>query len=112
MTVMTQGMMSSLTDDWATPKYLFDVLDREFHFTTDVCASEHNRKVEHYYDKDTDGLSQEWKGTCWMNPPYGRTIGNWVRKAYESARGGGYRRLFIARQDGHKMVEGLRYEGI
>ena len=33
-----------------------------------------------------DGLRQEWKGVCWMNPPYGREIGKWVRKAYESAR--------------------------
>lgn len=24
----------------------------------------------------------------WMNPPYGRTIGDWMRKAYESAQAG------------------------
>lgn len=28
---------------------------------------------------------QEWKGHCWMNPPYGRTIKHWVKKAYESS---------------------------
>ncbi|MGR5961327.1 DNA N-6-adenine-methyltransferase [Bacillus paranthracis] len=32
-----------------------------------------------------DGLKQEWNGTCWMNPPYGRGIGKWVKKAYESS---------------------------
>jgi len=26
-----------------------------------------------------------WDGVCWMNPPYGRTIGKWMRKAYESS---------------------------
>ncbi len=32
-----------------------------------------------------DGLALTWLGTCWMNPPYGRKIGQWVRKAYESS---------------------------
>lgn len=112
MTVMTSGMMSSLTDDWATPRYVFDALDREFHFTLDVCASDHNHKVDTYYTKENDGLSQEWKGTCWMNPPYGRTIGNWVKKAYESARGGGRCCLSATCKDGYPLVEGLRHEGI
>jgi len=84
----TTGMRSSNTDQWATPWYLFDALDREFHFTLDVCADESNRKTARYYDRAIDGLSQPWEGVCWMNPPYGRTIGQWVRKAYESARGG------------------------
>lgn len=112
MTAMTKGMMSSLTDDWATPQALFDTLDSEFHFTLDVCAAEHNHKCDSYFDQSTDGLRQEWKGTCWMNPPYGRTIGQWVKKAYESARGGGSGGLSAPGTHGHKMVEGLRHEGI
>ncbi len=88
MTGFTTGMKSSLTDEWATPSYLFDELDEEFHFTLDVCAGEDNHKTPEYFDRETDGLAQEWKGTCWMNPPYGRTIGAWVKKAYEAARGG------------------------
>ena len=88
MTALTSGMTSSLTDNWATPQYLFDKLDDEFHFTLDVCASLQNAKCERFYDVKADGLAQEWAGTCWMNPPYGRTIGQWVKKAYEAARGG------------------------
>lgn len=88
MPAMTSGMMSSLTDDWPTPRYVFDRLNEEFHFDLDVCADDLNHKCERYYTKETDGLSQEWNGMCWMNPPYGRTIGQWVKKAYESARGG------------------------
>ena len=30
-------------------------------------------------------LKQEWFGVCWMNPPYGRDIKHWVKKAYESS---------------------------
>lgn len=39
-----------------------------------------------------DALSQSWDrgGAVFCNPPYGREIGKWVKKAYEEARGGGY----------------------
>ena len=89
MTGFTAGMRSSLTDEWATPQHLFDALDREFHFELDVCADESNHKCPRYFDRAADGLSQEWKGVCWMNPPYGRQIGAWVEKAANAARGGG-----------------------
>jgi hypothetical protein len=32
-----------------------------------------------------DGLQQKWKGVCWMNPPYGKEIKKWMKKAYESS---------------------------
>ena len=77
-------MFSSKTDLWGTPQDLFDELDAEFHFDLDVCALPENAKCERYYTPEQDGLSQEWTGTCWCNPPYGRQIGKWVRKAAES----------------------------
>ncbi len=43
------------------------------------------RKMRALFTPEQDGLKQEWTGVCWMNPPYGREIGKWVRKAYESA---------------------------
>ena len=89
MSGFTTGMRSSLTDQWATPQYLFDQLDREFHFNLDVCADETNHKCARYFDRLMNGLEQEWTGTCWMNPPYGREIGKWVEKAKLAARGGG-----------------------
>lgn len=89
MTAMTSGMMSSTTDEWPTPRYVFDKLDAEFSFELDVCATDDNHKCARYFTKEIDGLKQEWKGVCWMNPPYGRTIGQWIRKAYESSMGGG-----------------------
>lgn len=80
---------SSATDDWATPQGLFDQLDEEFNFTLDVCASAENAKCEDYFDRETDGLSQEWTGVCWMNPPYGDVIGAWVAKAHKSTEENG-----------------------
>lgn len=75
-------------DRWATPQELFDKLNREFGFTLDVCALPENAKCARYFTPADDGLAQEWTGTCWMNPPYGRTIGTWIAKAYEAARAG------------------------
>lgn len=86
---MTSGMMSSLTDDWETPIELWTQLDGEFHFDLDVCASSTNAKCARYFTKEEDGLKQNWIGTVWMNPPYGREIGAWMEKARDYGTGGG-----------------------
>ena len=73
-------------DKWSTPQWLFDQVNEEFHFTTDVCASEGNHKCDNYYDKESNGLKQDWKGSCFCNPPYGSgVIDKWMEKAYESS---------------------------
>lgn len=73
---------SSKTEEWTTPKYLFDEINREFLLNTDVCATKENAKLEAYWSKKDNGLNQDWTGLrCWMNPPYGRDIGRWVEKA-------------------------------
>lgn len=79
---------SSQTDDWETPPELFAKLDAEFGFTLDVAASGANYKCARYFTVDDDALSLEWKGVVWCNPPYGRTIGKWIRKACLSALDG------------------------
>lgn len=79
---------SSATDLHATPQDFFDKLNAEFGFDLDVCANDENAKCSKYFTKEHDGLAQEWCGVVWMNPPYGREIGAWMRKANESARGG------------------------
>ena len=79
---------SSATDLWSTPQEFFDKLNQEFHFDVDVCALPENAKCPKFYCPQDDGLSQTWTGTCWMNPPYGRAIGGWIRKAYESSLDG------------------------
>lgn len=79
-----EAMFSSKADLWETPQDFFDKLNEEFRFQTDVCALPENAKCENFYTPEQDGLVQEWSGTCWCNPPYGRQIGKWVRKASES----------------------------
>ena len=67
---------------------LFRCLDAEFHFTIDVCALPETAKCAHYFTPTDDGLTQPWDGVCWMNPPYGRAIAAWMRKAYEESQRG------------------------
>lgn len=79
---------SSKTCLWETPQDFFEKLDAEFGFTLDVCAIPANAKCKRFFTPRIDGLKQEWRGVCWMNPPYGREIARWVEKAHESARCG------------------------
>lgn len=74
---------SSADTTWETPQDFFDMLDLEFSFQLDVCASSENTKCERFYSENS--LEKEWTGRCWMNPPYGREIGKWVEKAYMTA---------------------------
>ena len=75
---------SSKSNEWATPQYLFDELDREFNFTLDPCATDENTKCDKYYTIEDDGLKQDWSNDIvFMNPPYGRGIKHWIQKAYE-----------------------------
>lgn len=84
-TKLRATMFSSATSEWGTPQSLFDALNKKYQFTLDACATEENFKVSNYYTVEKDGLSQPWNGRVYCNPPYGRTIGKWVKKAYESA---------------------------
>lgn len=72
--------------EWETPQDFFNTLNDEFHFTLDVCATAENTKCEWFYSINDDSLSQPWYGKCWLNPPYDRSIGLWLKKAYESAQ--------------------------
>ena len=76
-------MYSSKSEQWETPQWLFENLNDLFGFDLDVCATPENAKCKSYYTREQDGLSKPWEGVVWCNPPYGRNIGNWVKKAYD-----------------------------
>lgn len=86
---MNEGMYSSKSTEWGTPQTLFDALDREFHFTLDPCATLDNAKCKQFFTQTENGLLHDWSDDIvFMNPPYGREIGKWIRKAYISALAG------------------------
>lgn len=87
ITTNTDVMFSSNSNEWATPQEFFDKLNNEFHFTLDPCADNHNAKCNKYFTVEQNGLLQDWKGhTVFCNPPYGKVIGDWVKKAHEEAQ--------------------------
>ena len=80
---------SSKSNEWATPQNLFDKLNDEFNFTLDPCATDENAKCSKYFTIEDDGLSKDWSNdVVFMNPPYGREIKKWIKKAYEESLNG------------------------
>lgn len=84
---MNKVLFSSKTDQWATPQWLYDELNKKFNFNLDPCADETNYKCEKYFNKEQNGLLQDWGGQRVLcNPPYGREIGKWVQKAHDESK--------------------------
>ena len=82
----TELMFSSKDQTWETPLELFNRLDKEFNFTLDPCCTEETAKCKKYYTPRENGLIQDWTNeTVFMNPPYGREISDWLKKAYEES---------------------------
>lgn len=86
------AMFASDRDDWATPPDLFAELDAEFGFSLDPCCKVATAKCARFcaLDRGDDGLAESWAGeTAFMNPPYGKTIKEWMGKAHAEARDNG-----------------------
>ena len=53
-------------------------------FDLDPCAPRKTRtrvKARSHFTAEDDGLTLPWHGTVFVNPPYGRTLAEWVAKA-------------------------------
>lgn len=125
---MNQVHYSSDRHDWGTPWDFYLMLSMMYGpFTLDPCATANNAKCDKFYTIEDDGLAQDWAAECvFMNPPYGREIGKWVKKAYEEAWLGGARVVallpartdtrwwhdYVMRANTIRFVRGrLRFEG-
>ena len=93
------ALFSHKGDEWQTPQWLFDQLDREFHFQVDVAATQENTLCIGYYTKTTDALNGDWISDDYdeddvaisngidrffCNPPYSK-IAAFMKKAYEES---------------------------
>jgi site-specific DNA-methyltransferase (adenine-specific) len=106
-----EQLFSSKSVEWATPQEVFDALDARFDFDLDASASAGNTKCSMYLDEELDALRCDWSGpavvreigddgstwttmaltrmrTVFLNPPWGRSIGKWIEKAYVESRKG------------------------
>ena len=79
---LIKPMVSSKSNEWATPKRLFDFLNKEFNFNLDPCCTHENKKCVKHYTIEEDGLSMSWGGDrVFINPPYGGHTKKWLEKA-------------------------------
>lgn len=79
----TKVMFSSNSDEWATPEDFFNMINQEFHFNLDPCATSENHKCEKFFTMEQNGLNMDWGGyRVFCNPPYSN-IAEWVAKCYE-----------------------------
>jgi len=72
------------SDNWATPKTLYDKLDKEFHFDFDPCPLSTGEITP-----DNDGLLKDWGQCNFVNPPYSRKLKEaFVKKGIEESKKG------------------------
>ncbi len=88
MARLEEKRFESATTEWPTPDSLWKPLNDEFNFNLDVCATKDNAKCHRFFTKEQDGLKQDWHGVCWMNPPYGREMVKWLKKAVDEMKNG------------------------
>lgn len=82
---INKALMTSNSMEWETPQKLFDALNNEFHFDTDICANIINAKCRNYINKIDEPNQWPQCKVGFMNPPYGRTIGKFIETAlYQS----------------------------
>ena len=78
---------SSNSTAWGTPQDFYERLNNAFQFDLDPCATQETAKCQNYFTEEEDGLFKDWdRQRVFMNPPYGREIGKWVKKAFEEGQ--------------------------
>jgi phage N-6-adenine-methyltransferase len=100
--MVDEALFSSDSSEWSTPTDFFDNLNKEWDFNLDPCATKENAKCDLFYTVKDDGLKLPWyafpahqtinrewvPGRVFVNPPYGREVGQWVEKAVAEVQNG------------------------
>jgi hypothetical protein len=72
------------TNTWLTPLPLIRALGE---FDLDPCGFPGHETANRLICLPEDGFTAEWQGRVWLNPPYGREIGKWIKKLEEHGNG-------------------------
>lgn len=77
--------MTYTNDDWLTPP---EILQRLGRFDLDPCASTRRPwpTADRHFTIDDDGLSKEWHGRVWLNPPY-TEVSRWMARMHAHGNG-------------------------
>jgi phage N-6-adenine-methyltransferase len=83
---VNRALLTSVKQDYGTPPEFYAALDADLCFTIDLAAHERNRKHVRFFSPKDNSLAQSWEGeTGFLNPPYGRGVGQWIEKARDAA---------------------------
>jgi phage N-6-adenine-methyltransferase len=86
------ALMSSKSDEWYTTPDIIEAVNKVMGgIDLDPCSNDRdnpNVPAGAYYTKEDDGLSKQWHGRVYVNPPYGNQIPFWVNKINEEYRAG------------------------
>lgn len=90
--ITNRALFTSKTDEWNTPQEILRrVLAVMGEIDLDPCSNSEespNVPAKLHYTEAMDGLNKEWRGSVYMNPPYGDVIGDWVKKLVNEYRAG------------------------
>lgn len=87
-----QPIQSSESNEWYTPREYIDAaravlgrieLDPASHPIANGIVN-----AERFYAIDSNGLTQPWTGTIWLNPPYGPLVPAFVQRAVDAHAAG------------------------
>ena len=82
MNVTFEGNTATGKDEWLTPPYVIESLG-EFDLDPSSPINRPFETAKNYYTILDNGLSQEWQGRVWCNPPYGKHTKDWLKKCKE-----------------------------
>jgi len=89
---MTHQTSLGKTNTWLTPRWIIDALGGWRSFDLDPCAAPAPRPWQTARrmnaEADRDGLSIDWDGRVYLNPPYARSqIGVWMKRMADHGNG-------------------------
>ncbi|MEM9354636.1 MAG: DNA N-6-adenine-methyltransferase [Pseudomonadota bacterium] len=89
------------TDSWITPLRIIQDLG-PFDLDPCQCSPQPWSCAENAYTEMQDGLSKDWFGRVWLNPPYGQQTGQWLERLADHGQGTA---LIFARTETEMFVE-------
>lgn len=90
MSVMAEHEPSiGQSDDWYTPRDMLEALGERFDLDPCSPGPGHWVPADRVFTKVDDGLSQQWDGFVFMNPPFGGRNGHvpWLEKFLQHGNG-------------------------
>ncbi|MFY2788493.1 DNA N-6-adenine-methyltransferase [Rhodococcus sp. MALMAid1271] len=87
------------TTTWLTPPHVIKSLGK---FDLDPCGAPGWATANRHIILPEDGLTAEWSGRVWLNPPYGTAVWTWLSKLAEHGEGTA---LIFARTETAGFVE-------